>query len=173
MTKKKFIYGKIIHLILESGKKFKSIEELDKYLKRKYKPKNEYFTLDKQIKDKLLKTIWKKINTSPAVNYYNFIRNKLESGYKPLIEKPILSITVSGKTRIRYKYNKYIPDIVLWNPNTKSLIVIEIKSGTKRRKKTNKKQLKKYIEALKKIFKPKKVEGYLYYFKSDDLIQVL
>lgn len=149
----KFLYGNIIHLLVEdiSLPKFKSIQELKSYLHSKtvYLP------------DNILKMVWRRL--SHIYKYkqlHNRIKELIHKGYEYHAEKSFAYITKRG----RIKFIR--PDMILVNRNKKHIILIEIKSGAHFRVK----QLEMYIKVIEGFYYIGwTLDVYVYLVKKDKL----
>jgi len=173
---RRLLYGKIFHYLLEyyitHGKWITTFNKFVEYILTKLKSSSDFYliqisNLDSKELMEILRVYWIRYNKKPKnlIRLYNIAKKE---GYIVRIEYPIIILK-------KDKPKHYYIDVLMYNPKKRHVIVIEIKTGTKRRKRSNIKQTINYERLIKSIpmFNSyKKVEAYIYWYRYDEFEKI-
>jgi len=73
---------------------------------------------------------------------------------------------------MKSKTKTYKLDVFAINNKNKHIIILDVKSGTRRRKKSYYKKLKTYKDIVKQRYNDYKIDLYIYWFRYDKLEKV-
>jgi len=174
----KFTYGKIVHILIYiyalftiKGKSIKSINIFKKIVNRN---KYLFYNISKKQLNKFINLVWKVISNKKPTRFITFLNKLYNNDYTITLEKPIAEtqIKVYKNGRIKSKAKTYKIDVFAINSKNKHIIILDIKSGTRRRKNSYYKKLNIYKDIVKQRYNNYKIDLYIYWFRYDKLEKV-
>jgi len=169
---KRLLYGKIFHYLIEhflkTRKWINTYDEFRDFIFERIR-KDFYLVqkseIDKREFEEILRSWWSRYANKKPSNLILMLIRALERGYKIKTEYPIITYDPKSK-----KTKTYIVDVLLYHPLKKKAFVVEIKTGTKRRRKSSSRQTINYAKKLKSVpfFSDYSVSSYIYWYRYDE-----
>ena len=169
----KLLYGKIFHYLLEYylkyGKWINNYEEFKKFILESIKRDFYLIQLSEDNLEEVLRIYWTRYANKKPINLIRLFDEIRKHGYRVEVEYPIVKIRSDNKSD-KFKVENYFIDVLIYHPERKEAYVIEIKTGTKRRKRSANKQAYTYEEFLKEVpyFRNYKISSYIYWLRKAD-----